>query len=358
MISPVLLDGELSAILESVDDGIIVADHQGIRRANASALEIQGFTDINQFNRELPEIQSIQNLRKEDGTPIDLSEHPTVKVLSGVKVTERYLITNVSTGKHILVRYNGVPAIAGDGTNIAVITLQDITVQRELEEIAKRNEKLAMIGKITSSIAHEINNPLEAVTNLLYLIGMDCKESLEYVNMAQQELNRVSIIVKQTLQYGRKDTIATPTYIDQLLDSAYNLFRGRSINIHCIKEYSKNTEILCYHSELRQVFVNIIGNALDAIKFDGVIRLRVKDAIHPKTGKAGVNIVIADKGIGMSKATQDHIFDAFFSTKASTGSGLGLYLSADILKKHSASIKVKSKENAGTVFSIFIPKIN
>jgi signal transduction histidine kinase len=358
VISPILLDGELSAILESVDDGIIVADSQGVRRANAAALKIQGFNDISQFNRDLAEIQSIQNIRREDGTPLDLSHNPTVRVLAGEKVNDRYLITNATTDKDILIRYNGVPALAGDGTKIAVITIQDITVQKELEEIAKRNEKLAMIGKITSSIAHEINNPLEAVTNLLYLIGQDCKDSLEYVNMAQQELNRVSIIVKQTLQYGRKDSNPTLTYIDQLLDSAYNLFRGRSLNIECVKEYSKNTEILCHHSELRQVFVNIIGNALDAMKFAGILRLRVKDAKHPKTGEMGVKIVIADKGVGMSQTTQDHIFDAFFSTKESTGSGLGLYLSADILKKHNAAIQVKSKIGSGTVFSIFIPKTN
>ncbi len=244
---------------------------------------------------------------------------------------------------------------------LAGVTL-DIT-ERVLSEVALRNaDKLALVGRLSSSIAHEINNPLEAVTNLLFLLQSSNLGDIEkgYVSTAQRELARVSEIAAQTLTFNRQRDSYTEAKLTDILDSVLALYQGRlaTSNIRVIRRYRYRKPMLCYPGELRQVFTNLIANAFDATRKGGRIVVREQSAVHPESGTLGVRITIADTGSGMSEAVKTRIFEAFYSTKGNNGTGLGLWISKGIVDKHHGTLHFRSSTksgHSGTVFVIFLP---
>jgi signal transduction histidine kinase len=244
---------------------------------------------------------------------------------------------------------------------VAAFTV-DLSELKRAEGALRQSEKLAAVGRLASSIAHEINNPLEAVTNLLYLIDTASipEEVRGFVRMAQQELSRVANITTQTLRFHRQSTNAKTAFLAQIIEGVLSLFHGRLVNagIEVERQYHDANPVLCYESDIRQVFTNLLSNAIDATASGGKIVVREKNATDWQTGEQGVRITVADTGHGMSAETRQLIFDPFFTTKGITGTGLGLWVSAEILKKHRAKIRVHSRQKQpgqGTVFSIFFP---
>jgi signal transduction histidine kinase len=178
--------------------------------------------------------------------------------------------------------------------------------------------------------------------------------------MAQQELARVSQIATQTLRFYRQSTARNAVRVSELLDQVLKLYQGRltSAGVEVVRDYRGAEPLVCFDGELRQVFTNLIGNALDASRESGPITLREREATDWRTGRKGVRITIADRGHGMSKEIVGRIFEPFFSTKGITGTGLGLWVSLEIVQKHSGVMKVRSSVSSshpGTVFSLFIP---
>ncbi len=228
-------------------------------------------------------------------------------------------------------------------------------------ETLRQSEKLAVVGRLASSIAHEINNPLEAVTNLLYLAERtlpDC-EAGDYVRQAQAEVVRISHITIQTLKFHKQSTAACPTDLEEILDGVLLLFKPKLDVAGLIidRRYSPVPSVLAFEADLRQVFANLVSNAIDASTPGGHLWLRVRQQSGTNS-ISGIRITIADNGAGMSDVTREKIFDAFFTTKEMQGTGLGLWVSAGILKAHNAKIRVKSSQQVathGTVFSIFLP---
>jgi signal transduction histidine kinase len=239
----------------------------------------------------------------------------------------------------------------------------DVTERKLAEEAVLQSEKLAAVGRLSASIAHEINNPLEAVTNLLYLI--DQERDLpgpvrDFTRLAQQELARVTQIATQTLRFYRQSTGRNAVRVSELLDSVLKLYQGRltSAGVRVVREYRAAKPLLCFEGELRQVFTNLIGNALDASRTGGQITVREREATDWRTGRKGVLVTVADTGHGMPRETLARIFEPFFSTKGITGTGLGLWVSLEIIQKHEGKIKARSSaspEHHGTVFSVFVP---
>ncbi len=235
--------------------------------------------------------------------------------------------------------------------------------ESRLSETALRHsERLAIVGRLASSIAHEINNPLEAITNLLYLLnGTPLNaEQQDYLDIAQRELARVSEIAVNTLTFNRRRDVKGQASIAALLDSVLLLYHGRLAGLNTVVEhrYRNAAPLTCYPGELRQVFANLIANAFDAMRGGGRLLVRERPATHPRTGQDGVRITVADTGEGMSADAKAHLFEAFQSTKGLNGSGLGLWISKGIIDKHSGSIQVRSSsrpESSGTVFSLFVP---
>jgi signal transduction histidine kinase len=232
----------------------------------------------------------------------------------------------------------------------------------KMAEIALReSEKLAIVGRLASSIAHEINNPLEAVTNLLYLAAQSADEATRAnIEAAQQELMRVSHITAQTLQFRRQRSSPESVNMVDLLHSVLSLYRGRftQASIAVESEEVDAPHLICYAGEIRQLLANLIGNALDAMPTGGKLRIRVRAARDWRDGSHGVRITLADNGYGMDAETRQRIYDPFFTTKELTGTGLGLWVSAGIAEKHHGSISVRSSRKpgeSGTVFSVIFP---
>lgn len=242
----------------------------------------------------------------------------------------------------------------------------DATGRKQAEEALRKTEKLAAAGRLAASIAHEINNPLEAVTNLLYLIqqaDLDA-ESTQYVAMAQHELARVSEITQQTLRFYRQSTLPTNAKLGELMDSVLTLHQGRLIamQIKVLRDYDADATLFCFSGEIRQLFTNLVSNGVDSMMPNGgrfTIRIRRTRAVK-NPAEAGVQVTIADTGCGIPADTLPHIFEPFYTTKEATGTGLGLWVSAQILRKHHARVTVRSRtaedgQTSGTVFRIFFP---
>ncbi|HEY1579733.1 MAG TPA: PAS domain-containing protein [Terracidiphilus sp.] len=239
---------------------------------------------------------------------------------------------------------------------------QDVTALKQTREALIRSEKLALVGRLATMISHEINNPLEAVINLLYLINQNSEDETVkgLSDSAQKELARVSHIVTHTLRFNRQSFGASQEKISDLLDAAAAIYapRMKNMGLDVRRDYRDTERVLCYGSEIRQVFANLIGNSFDALMRGGKLLLRTRDQAHPQTGQRGVRVSIADSGTGMDKDTRRRLFEPFFTTKGEKGTGLGLWISREILRKHHALLRIRSRqsgESNGTTFSIWIP---
>jgi signal transduction histidine kinase len=248
----------------------------------------------------------------------------------------------------------------GDGI---AIFFRDATERRRREAVIQRTEKLAAVGRLASSISHEINNPLESVVNLLYLIEStagDNEEIRQYAELATSEMARVSHIVTQTLKFHRQSTDAAESRISEVLESVVSLFQGRlaTRQVAVERRFAEDDTLLCFAGDMRQVFANLVGNALDAIPAEGKIWLRTSRSTDWKTGRSGLRVCVADNGGGMSEETRKSLFEPFFTTKPATGTGLGLWVSDEIIRNHKGTVRVRSSTAAGrsgTIFMMFFP---
>lgn len=250
-------------------------------------------------------------------------------------------------------------------TDGIIFFFSDVTQRKREYAALMQSEKLAAIGRMASSIAHEINNPLESLTNLLYLLE-NLKEGEQrdaFLAQAQTELNRIARITRQTLRFHRQSVQPQPVQLNEVLENVLALMQGRlrrgSISVST--DYRTDRPVQGYESDLRQVFANFVSNALDAVGADGDdgrIVLRVEESTDLDTNAPMVRVVIADNGHGMDRATSKRIFEPFFTTRPLTGTGLGLWVSLEILRQHGAEVRVRSTEDSGhhgTVFSLIFP---
>lgn len=349
----------LRVTLTSIGDAVITADTAGrITFLNpvAAALtgwqsdEAQGqpigsvFQLINEQTR-LPVNDIVQRVL-EEGRAVELANHTALLARNG---------------REIPVEDSAAPILDSARKVIGVVLVfHDVTERKRAEEALLRSEKLASVGRMAASIAHEINNPLAAVTNTLYLARMSANEPelvRQYLDMADDELKRVSHITRQTLGFYRESSAPTAVSVNSIVDSAVDLLRGKIKlkrgNIE--KQYDGDLQVTAVSGELRQVFSNLLANSLDAIDEEGIIKLRVSRSSRVNSG---VRVTVADNGKGIDAATLPRIFEPLFTTKESTGSGLGLWVSKQLIDKHHGSIQVRSSSNGvrrGTVFSVVLP---
>ncbi len=249
-------------------------------------------------------------------------------------------------------------------TDEGIVTFsRDVTELRQKTAALLQNEKLAAVGRLASSIAHEINNPLEAVTNLLYLAKGSAEPGpvYEYLETAERELRRVSVISNQTLRFNKQSTSPSVVSCTDLFSEALSIYQGRLVNAHIQVEKRKRAKrsAECFEGEIRQVLSNFISNAIDAMNSSGGrLILRSREATHWKTGQRGLALTVADTGTGISPEQQKKIFEAFYTTKGIGGTGLGLWISREIAERHQGAISFHSSQQqgrSGTVFSLFLP---
>ncbi|HWR14195.1 MAG TPA: PAS domain S-box protein [Terriglobales bacterium] len=242
-----------------------------------------------------------------------------------------------------------------------VAFVSDLTERRRSEDQLRRTEKLAATGRLAATIAHEINNPLEAVTNLLYLVKTDqglSESGRQFLSQAEQELSRVAHITRQTLGFYRDSVGPIRISIQEVIEDVLQLYSKKLIlhRVEITRDYRGDSIITALAGEIRQVFSNLIGNAVDAMQNGG--RLILKTRTYSSNGHGGIRIMVADSGVGISRQNMMQVFEPFFTTKRELGTGLGLWLSRNIVQKHGGTIRVKSRTlpgNSGTVFIITLP---
>jgi PAS domain S-box-containing protein len=240
--------------------------------------------------------------------------------------------------------------------------MQDVSHRKRAEELLLRTEKLTVAGRLAATIAHEINNPLESVSNLLYLIELSesADEARQYARTGLAELMRVARITQQTLKFHRQTEFARRVQISEVLDGVLALFQGRlhALSIRVEQRFVADPVLLCHIGDLQQIFANLISNAMDALPRGGTIVIRMRPTVDEQQRLSRLNLTIADNGTGIDPQIRRRIFEPFFTTKAERGTGLGMWVVSEIVARHRGSIQVWSSRlpgRSGTVFSLCLP---
>jgi PAS domain S-box-containing protein len=351
-------ESRLAAIVQSSEDAIIGKTLDGtITSWNAAATRLYGYERDEILGKSVrilmpPELQdeetqTLQIIASGQGIAHQESQHIR-------KNGERfYVARTLSPIKNAAGQVMGVSTIA-----------RDITQNKRIEDKLRVTEKLAATGRLAATIAHEINNPLESVTNLLYLAQRDPSSSpklRQYLKTADEELDRVAQMAKQTLGFYRDSTLPTRFDAAKTIRDVLAIYDRRAAgwNVTIKTELDGDCQAFGFAGEFRQVVSNLIANALDAMSgTGGRLLIRARKSHNLKDGTERLRISIADTGTGISVEQREKVFEAFFTTKSHFGTGLGLWLSRGILQKHGGSIRLRSSVAAGrsgTVVSLFWP---
>lgn len=348
---------EIETLYRTAPIGLALFDTKEFRyqRLNDRQAQFFGLTPQEIVGKTLTEMAPIEGLS-------ELFQ----QVLEGKPVInfplEGELVTHPGEYRYWTVSY--FPVYGPDG-NVQAITAAslEITQQKKAEQALIQSEKLVAVGRLASSIAHEINNPLESVTNLMFLArhSTEMEQVQQYLEMGERELRRVSAIANQTLRFHRQSTKPQSVMLEELIDNTLSIYHGRIINSHVSvqKRFHGKTPVKCFEGEIRQVISNLVSNAIDALPSEGgTLILRTRAAVDWQTAVEGLVITVADSGTGMSVSVKTRLFEPFFTTKGIGGTGLGLWVTKEIVERHQGRLRVKSSQSTkqhGTVFTIFLP---
>ena len=342
----------LAAIVDSSDDAIISKDLTGIVTSwNAGATHLFGYRPDEIIGRSIltiipPELQS---------------EEPAIlaTLRSGQKIDHYETVRIHKNGTRVHVSLSISPLRDSSGHIVGASKIaRDIGERLRMQEAIIQSEKLAATGRMAAAIAHEINNPLEAITNLAYLIGTDptlSQAGKKYAEVLLDEITRVSEVAKQSLGFFRDSKKPGPFDVCELLDSVARLYRPllEKKRIELTRDYIGGCNVFGSAAEIRQVFANLVRNAIDAVEPGGLIQLRIR------TTNSGMRrILVADNGHGIAPQTRTRLFQPFISSKGAAGNGLGLWVSHGIIENHGGRIRVKTCQipgRSGTVFAVILP---
>ncbi len=356
---------KLKAAIESLSEAIFISDAEGrLVNFNDGFIKYHRFKDRVACSKNVFECPNYLDTYFADGTPAPIDMWAMPRALRGeVASNVEYRLCRKDTGESWWGSYNFAPIRDQDGTIIgSVVSARDITERKRAEEALLRSEKLASVGRMAATIAHEINNPLEAVTNLLFITksAKDLESVRQYLGLADAELERIAHITRQSLGFYRESNAPALTSVNAVLESAVDLLKNKIKAKSAVieKQWDGDVQVTAVAGELRQVFTNLLANSLDAIDGEGKIKLRVSVGSGVKDGHRCVRVTVADNGKGISPGSRQHIFQPFFTTKGTVGTGLGLWVSKQIIEKHGGTIRMRSSSNGarrGTVFSIVLP---
>lgn len=244
-------------------------------------------------------------------------------------------------------------------------TATDIEDQKLNEEALRTAEKLSVTGRMAATIAHEINNPLESLTNLIFLVRMESENNpraLGFLDLTENELERISSITKQTLQFYRDPIMPVPVDAHEILGDVLKLFDTR-LSAKSIGTSLNSPPGLVFEAikgEIRQVLINLVNNAIDAVPKNGLIdtQARLLEGVSGLSSGEAVEFTISDNGSGITPEQASRLFQPFFSTKGSHGTGLGLWVSKGIVEKHGGSLQLVttgSGESRRTTARVLLP---
>ncbi len=345
--------GELAAIVESSDDVILSKDLNGIITSwNEAATRVFGYSAEEMVGASILKIIP-ENFHSDEKTIIE-------SIRAGRRVEHFETVRLTKGGQLIEVSLTVSPVRDEHGQVIgASKILRDISGRKRLEKSLLQAEKIAATGRMAATIAHEINNPLEAVVNLLYLLRpmISDAKGIAYLDSVESELARISHIAKQTLGYYRENASSSSTSLSELVQHAITIYepRCKAARIEVRKSLDSSRKILLRRGEIMQVISNLISNSIYAMPAGGILSLSVKDTESPS---AGVVLTIQDEGSGIAAADLPRVFDAFFTTRSTVGTGIGLFVAKQFVEGHGGKIEIEGNtdaENHGTIVRVFLP---
>jgi PAS domain S-box-containing protein len=352
----------LNIIIRSIGDAVIACDTDGnVEFMNTVAERLTGWAEAEAKGKSLHKIFPIFN--EETRTAV---ENPVDKVrrLGTVVGLANHTFLIARDGTEISIDNSGASIRDASGRMIGIVLVfRDITDRRISEGALMRAEKLAAAGRLAASVAHEVNNPLEGLTNIVFIAlrSNDINEIHYLLAQAESELGRIAHITRQSLGFYRETTTPAhfkPATIVREVTEFYTS-RAVSLGVSFIVKAKTEREVLGSAGELRQILSNLLANSLDACVRGSTIRVEASPALDPRDlSRRGVRITIADTGFGIPAEHLESIFEPFFTTKKDTGTGLGLWVSRELVEKHGGTLRVRSRTCdplSGTVFSIFLP---
>lgn len=336
---------------DALSDGLAMADSDGILvRANRSFLQLLNLKPSQTEGRPLAEI---------------FESHFGISLEKLAASSAKDQAMELSLGSlWFRVRYDRI-LLDSSRNSGAILLVTDVTRHRKLQETLKMTERLAATGRLAHIIAHEINNPLEALANLLYLVDTDASLSEAghgYVRQSVAELDRISGITKQILAYHRESKQPIVARGRELLEGVLSMLYPHMIvnQIELSSRFGGSRSVRVLPGEIRQAFGNLVSNAVDAMEESGgKLRVGCFDATDYHGNRKGIRFLFSDTGCGIPSEMYSQIFDAFFTTKELKGSGIGLWLTSEIIAKHSGRIRVRSRTSGpyrGSLFDIFLPE--
>ncbi len=347
--------------LTSIGDAVIATDREGtVTFLNPVAEKLTGMEPKEAVGRVIQDVFPI--FSEFTGTA---SDNPVKKVIEKGTVeglANRTVLQNVD-GRLIPIENSVAPIRNEKGELIGVVLVfRDVTAERQSQELLRKSEKLSAAARLSATVAHEINNPLEAVCNLIYLAKSapdTTAEVVEQLTMAEHELERVAHITRQTLGFYRESRVPQPIELVPIIESVMGLYSNKvkSKNINVQLDYGDCAPVIGVPGELRQAIANLLSNAVDAVEKNGNIAVSVRCVSD--SGENEIQLVIEDDGPGILNEDLQHIFEPFFTTKKDVGTGLGLYVTREILERHGGSVAVRTEANhkkmTGACFVVRLP---
>ncbi len=349
--------------LTSLGDAVVATDASGnVAFINPVAEKLTGWDYQSAIGRPLREVLRIvdEKTRAEIESPVPSHRQlePVVNVTSHVALISR-------SGHEYPVELTGSP-IQNDRDQLVgvVVVFRDITQRRQTEQTLRSNERLALAGRLSATIAHEIRNPLDTVSNLVYLLRHEetpGNTASQYLELASDELARIAQITGQLLTFHREAQVPVEVNLSEVLESVLVLFAPqiRKAHINVDQRFEPVPPVRGFPGELRQVFSNLVGNALDVMPDGGRLILHVREStLASNPERRGVRVTVLDTGAGIPPGVRKNLFAPFFTTKGEKGTGLGLWVSRGLIEKHEGTIHLASRRRAGksgTAFSVFLP---
>jgi PAS domain S-box-containing protein len=345
--------------LGSIGDAVIATDERGVViYVNQIAEDLTGIRLQEAKGRLIQQVFPIFN--EQTRKPVD---NPVAKVLESglIMGLANHTVLQSADGKLIPIEDSAAPIYDDEKTLRGVVMVfRDVTLEKQAQSVMRKAEKLAAAGRLAATMAHEINNPLEAVGNLIYIVRHTPslpEEVQGYLSMAEQELERVSHITRQTLGFYRDSSEPGPVQMRAVVESVLKLYSNKisSKNVSLELNLGECPPVHGLQGEMKQLIANLISNAADAVATGGKIRISVTPALRSEV--RGVEVTVADDGPCVSAENRSHIFEPFFTTKKDVGTGLGLWVSKEIAERHGGNIDLSSGKESGfqgAVFTVFL----
>lgn len=345
----------LAAIVDSADDGIVSKDLDGIVQSwNEGAHRMFGYTAEEMIGHSILRIIPVELHYEEDEI--------LRKLRAGERIEHYETTRQKKDGVKFDVSVTISPIRDGSGRVIGASKIaRDISDRKRIERLLIQSEKLAATGRMAATIAHEINNPLESVLNLVFLARQHSPATgkvSEYLHIAEEELERVSHIARQTLGYYRDTGTPVELYLHDLLENVLFVYQSKmsTIGITVEKQFNDLQKIRLSKGETLQVFSNVISNAIDAMKLGGLLKITIRKLSSSRGD--GIQATIRDNGVGIAQEDLDRVFEPFFTTKGELGTGIGLWVAKQLVERRGGQISIASnteKGKSGTSVTIFFP---